>query len=72
MAVPGLLRGPEGGGAKRDRDPSEHVRVPTPAVPRGHWHVGYCYGSCDSGECGVDASGLLAALQAPWKHQNTS
>lgn len=42
------------------------------AVPRGHWHVGYCHGSCDSGECGVDASGLLAAPPGPRKRQNTS
>lgn len=68
----GLLWCPEGGGARWDGDPSEHTRAPTPAVPRGHWHVGYCHGSCDSGECGVDASGLLPAPQAPWKRQNTS
>lgn len=35
--------------------------MPTPAIPRGHRHVGYCHGSCDRGVRGVDASGLLAA-----------
>lgn len=42
-------------------DLNEHTCVPTPAIPRGHRHIGYCHGSCDRGVRGVDASGLLAA-----------
>lgn len=68
VAALGCCRALTGGGVRRDGTRADTV----PAVPGGHGHSGYCHGSCDSGECGVDASGLLAAPRAPWKRQNTS
>lgn len=53
------------GGAGWDGDPSEHWRVPVlVSLITLARHGRHCHGSCDSGERGVDAPGLLAAPQA--------